>query len=531
MRGERLFRIMRSYRAIGLACAIALQVVGARASDQSQPPAAASAVTVPPGQINRAVRSLDEIAQDLQRKTGVPGIAIAVVHDDKVVYLKGFGVRKVGANAPVDENTVFELASVSKPVGAAVIAGVVGQGGVKWSDPVRKYLPEFRLADPYVTQNVTIADMYAHRSGLPDHAGDLLEDLGFDRATILERLAFEPLDPFRITYHYTNFGITAAAQTVANSQHTSWERLSQEILYSPLGMTATSSRYADYAKAVNKAVLHVRVGKSWIAKFTRDADAQSPAGGVSSSARDMAQWLRFELGDGKYDGKQIVEASALLATQTPNLMLAPLGSPISRASFYGLGINVGYDEAGRLRLSHSGGFASGAATAVLMLPSERLGIVVLTNGMPIGVPESIANEFLDIAEFGKVQRDWYAGYARQFEHFYVNPSRLVGKTRPANPRPARPNTAYLGRYQNSYYGPVTVEAMNGSLAMAIGPRNQVFRLAHWNDNTFSYEPTGENAVGISAVSFTIEAGAVVATKLTIEFLNQNKLGTFVREAS
>ena len=384
---------------------------------------------VTPQRIQRAVAALDSITRNIQRKTGVPGIAIAVVHNDKVVYLKGFGVRKAGTSQRVDADTVFELASVSKPVGAAVIAGAVGRGVVKWTDPLQKYIPGFALSDPYVSRTVTIADMYAHRSGLPDHAGDLLEDLGYNRAAIIKRLAFEPLDPFRITYHYTNFGLTAAAQAVANAAHTTWQKLSHDMLYAPLGMTSTSSRFLDYANSANKAILHVRVGDTWIAKYTRDADAQSPAGGVSSSARDMAQWMRFELANGKYNGKQVVSEAALLVTRNPNLMLAPLSSPVSRATFYGLGINVAYDPASRLRLTHSGAFGSGAATVIHLLPSENLGIVVLTNGTPIGAPEAIAASFLDLAEFGKPERDWLAAYAPLLRHCWQTRAHSKGRNR------------------------------------------------------------------------------------------------------
>ncbi|HET9392510.1 MAG TPA: serine hydrolase [Candidatus Rubrimentiphilum sp.] len=492
------------------------------------PPAAFSAVTIPPQRINHAVAALDTIARNMQRKTGVPGMSIAVVHNDKVVYLKGFGVRKAGTNERVDADTVFELASVSKPVGAAVIAGAVGRGVVKWTDPLRKYLPGFALADPYVSRTITIADMYAHRSGLPDHAGDLLEDLGYKRAAVIKRLAFEPLDPFRITYHYTNFGLTAAAQAVANAAHTSWEDLSRDTLYRPLGMNSTSSRFADYWNAKNKAILHVRIGNTWVAKYTRDADAQSPAGGVSSSARDMAQWMRFELANGKYNGKQVVSEAALLVTRNPNLMLAPLSSPVSRATFYGLGINVGYDPAGRLRLTHSGAFSNGGATTVFMLPSENLGIVVLTNGAPIGVPEAIAASFLDLAEFGKPERDWLAAYAQRFAALSENPSPLAHKKPPANPAPARANAAYAGTYNSRFYGPVTIAAQSGQLVMLIGPRRESFPLTHWDGDTFSYMPSGENANGIAGITFAFPAGATHAKRMTIDYLNENGLGTFTR---
>jgi CubicO group peptidase (beta-lactamase class C family) len=490
-------------------------------------PSEASAVTIPPGRIEGAVAALDGLALKYLRKTGVPGIAIAVVHDDTVVYAKGFGVREVGTNKKIDANTIFQLASVSKPVGASVIAGLIRRGVVKWSDPVAKYLPGLKLSDPYVTEHVTLADLYAHRSGLPDHAGDLLEDLGYDRGIVLQRLSLEPLAPFRISYAYTNFGLTAAAQAAANAAGTPWAELSRQILYAPLGMGSTSSRFADYQRAPNHALLHVRVGNAWLARFTRQPDAESPAGGVSSSVNDMAKWLRLELNAGKFGGKQIVDAKALLEAQSPQIVSSPPGTPSARASFYGLGMNVAYDAAARLRLSHSGAFALGAATAIALLPSERLGIVVLTNGMPIGVPETIEADFMDLVEFGSIQRDWFAAYTPLFAALFVNPSRLAGRRPPANPAPALPDSAYLGTYKNAYYGDATIVSKAGRLTLLLGPRPEEFALAHWTGNTFAYLPRGENAVGISAVTFTPGTGGT-ASSFTVENLNAEKLGTFTR---
>jgi CubicO group peptidase (beta-lactamase class C family) len=491
------------------------------------PPSAVSAVAIPPGQIDRAVASLDRLANDLMRRSGVPGMAIAVVHDDTVVYSKGFGVREVGTNKRVDRNTIFQLASVSKPLGATVVAGAVGRGTVQWSDPVAKYLPGFTLSDPYVGTHVTIADMYAHRSGLPGQAGDLLEDLGYDRTAIIARLALEPLDPFRTVYHYANFGLTAGGEAVAKAAGTTWEDLSQDVLYGPLGMTSTSSRFSDYRKALNRALLHVRVGSRWLARYTREPDAQSPAGGASSSVRDMAQWLRLELANGKYNGKQIIDEAALLQTRVPHIATGPPATPISRTSFYGLGMGVEYDAAGRLRLSHAGAFAVGASTAIAMLPSEKLGIVVLTNAMPVGVSESLTSEFLDLAEFGKVQRDWFADLSKVFAAMLANQGMLANKTPPANPAPAQPPAAYAGSYANAFYGPASIVSKDGRLVMVLGPRNVEFPLTHWDGNTFSYVPVGEDASGLQAVTFTIGADGRAAT-FVVENFNTDKLGTFTR---
>src|ERR1700691_6066312 len=191
-------------------------------------------------------------------RSGIPGLAVAVVRDGQTVYAKGFGLRRIGERQPVDADTVFQIASLSKSIGATVVAHQVGAGVVKWNTPLVTYLPWFELNDPWITKHVTIGDMYAHRSCLPDHAGDDLEELGYDRRQILQRLRFAPLHAFRDEYAYTNFGLTAAAEAVAVASTRDWATLSEEVLYRPLGMSATSSRYADYAARDNRGLLHVR---------------------------------------------------------------------------------------------------------------------------------------------------------------------------------------------------------------------------------------------------------------------------------
>ena len=163
-------------------------------------------------------------------KAGVPGMAVAVVHGGKVVFAKGYGVREAGKPELVDENTVFQLASVSKSIGGTVVSHAVSEGIVKWSDPITKYLPDFQLADPAVTDMVTIGDLYSHRSGIPTTAGDDLEGIGFSREEIIEKLRLFPLNPFRVSYGYTNFGLTTGGEAVAAASGMSWEDLSAKEL-------------------------------------------------------------------------------------------------------------------------------------------------------------------------------------------------------------------------------------------------------------------------------------------------------------
>ncbi|MCR9061438.1 MAG: beta-lactamase family protein [Rhodobacteraceae bacterium] len=166
-------------------------------------PAQTSGVDVPQGQIERAVGELDRIIANVMERSGVPGIAVAVVHGGSTVYARGFGVREIGSADEITADTAFQIASLSKSVGATVVATQVSRGIVSWDSRMRDLLPWFSLSDPDRTEKLTIGDLYSHRSGLPDHAGDDLEDLGFDRTTILERLRLLPLSPFRISYAYT----------------------------------------------------------------------------------------------------------------------------------------------------------------------------------------------------------------------------------------------------------------------------------------------------------------------------------------
>ncbi|MGH3553472.1 MAG: serine hydrolase [Mycobacterium sp.] len=487
------------------------------------PPDEVSGLQIPGGRVGQAVAQLDGLAGQLMKSSGIPGMAVAVVHGGKTVYAKGFGVRDVRAAAKVDADTVFQLASVSKSIGATVVAHEVTANVVDWDAPVATKLPWFALSDPYVTAHVTLADLYSHRSGLPDHAGDELEDLGYDRRQVLERLRYLPLSPFRITYAYTNFGLTAAAEAVAAAAGKSWEDLSDEVLYRPLGMASTSSRYADFAARPDHAVTHVKVGDGYQPRYQRDPDAQSPAGGVSSSVNDMARWLTMVLADGGYDGKRIASQEALLPVNTPQVIARPAATPKARAGFYGHGFNASVTSSGRTEYSHSGGFALGAATAFAVLPSEDTGIVVLTNAAPIGVPETLTAEFIDLVQYGQVREDWAGLYKQAFTSMDKPEGSLVGKQPAANPAPARPLSAYVGTYTNDYWGPATVVEHDGVLQLSLGLRNETHPLTHWDGDTFTFALSGENAP-----PGTISKATFAANTLTLEYYDRDKLGTFTR---
>lgn len=484
---------------------------------------------VTPQKLKAALPELEKLAEQTLKQTGVPGLAIVVVHKDQVVYLKGFGVREAGKPELVDADTVFQLASVSKPIASTVLAALVGEGVMQWDDRVIDHFPEFRLADPWVMREVTLRDLLCHRSGLPDQAGDLLEDMGYGRGEVLRRLRFQkPASSFRSMYAYTNFGFTAAAVAGARAAGKPWEDLCADKLYRPLGMKSTSSRYADYAAAKNRSLIHVRVDGKWVAKNVRQPDAQAPAGGVSSTARDLAQWLRLQLAGGKWDGKQLVAAQALGETHRPQIV-SGFHAETNQTSFYGLGWGVSRDEQGRLFWKHSGAFFLGVRTEVALLPAEELGIVTLSNAAPTGVPEGINASFFELVLNGKLNKDLIGLWNGRFDQLvklmigaetdYSKPP--VKKTAPM------PFESYVGSYENDYFGGIEVVEKEGTLHLRLGPKKLTFPLRHWDRDVFIYQPTGESAGGLSGLVFSIGPERT-ANRIAIENLDIHGQGTFSR---
>jgi CubicO group peptidase (beta-lactamase class C family) len=462
-------------------------------------------------------------------KEGIPGIAIAVVFKDQVVLAEGFGVREAGKEGAVDADTVFQLASVSKPIGSTVVAALVGDGMVSWDSRINDLDPAFAMSQPWVTSEITIRDFYCHRSGLPEHSGDLLEDIGYSREEVLHRLRFQkPNTSFRSGYAYTNFGMTEAAMAAAKAVGKTWEDLSQEKLYGPLGMTRTSSRYADFIAQENHAVGHLLENGKWKHKEQRMPDAQTPAGGVSSSVNDMAKWMLLQIHGGKFGGKQIVSEKALDETRRPEMLTgySPLdGLP----GFYGLGWNVRWDAQGRLRIGHSGAFSMGAATFVGIVPEEQLGVVVLTNASPLGVPEGLGGNFLDDAIYGKPGHDWLPLFKKVFAQMAeAEAGELADYTKPpASPTPARKSGDYAGVYQNDFFGPIAVVANGDHLFLELGPNKKRFPMDHWDRDTFTFQPGGENAAGRAGLFFTLGPDGR-ATHLVVENLNVRGEGAFGR---
>ena len=470
-------------------------------------------------EVEASLPGLEEIVAFAMGETGVPGIAVGVVFDDEVLFTEGYGVREAGRAATVGPETVFQIASLSKPISSTIMAGLVGRGAFGWDDPVAAYYPDFALSDPASTEALTFADLFSHRSGIPGAAGDVLEAVGYERDEILRRLRFLPVEPIGTTYAYSNFGMTAGGESAAVAVGTPWEALATEVLFGPAGMDSTSMRHEDYLAAEDRAALHVQdASGEWAADFARQPDPQAPAGGVSSNVIDLARWLRLQLADGELGGTQIIDAGALADTHTAQIERGP-------GSAYGLGWNIETDEEGTERWNHSGAFSVGAATAARLVPSERLGIVALTNGAPIGAPEAITDAYLELVETGSWDEGLFDLWRERFSGIYGEPEELGTPSAP--PSPARADAAYVGEYSNDYLGRARIVARGGGLSLELGPDGRTYPLTHFDGDTFTYVPSPELPDYLSSVVFEIGDDGV-AERVTINEFDAEGQGTLER---
>lgn len=486
-------------------------------------------------QLAHALDELPGLAERALDESGVPGMAIAVVHGDEVVFAEGYGATEIGADRAVTPDTVFQIASLSKPLSATGVAAAIGAGDgeLSWDTPVRELLPGFALADPVVTERATVGDAFSHRTGLATGAGDDLEDLGYDRAAVLDRLRLQPLGAFRSSYHYSNFGLTIGAEAVSASRGEPWEQLMDELVFEPLGMASTSARHDDFVAHEDRALLHALEDGVFVAAYDRDPDPQSPAGGVSSTANDLARWLRMLLADGEFEGAAIADPDALAEAMTPQTISGSGPGLGGRPAHYGYGFNATPQVSGRMAISHSGAFVLGAATNFQIVPNLDLGIVVLTNGAPVGLPEAVTAQFLDLVQYGQVTRDWVAD-ARGFFAGYTAPAGdLAGEGRPAQPAGPPAAETLVGVYDNPYFGPLIIEAdgagdggESGALRARLGPGGAVIlELEAWDGSTFAYAPSSESAPfgSLASAAFDDTAGSV-----RLASFDAQGLGTWVR---
>ncbi len=415
----------------------------------------------------------------------LPGAAVAIVRNDSVIYLKGYGVLSKTNKAPVDAQTLFEIGSSSKAFTATAVAMMVTDSKMAFDDPITKFLPSFRMYDPEASAQVTLRDALAHRSGIG--RGELVWlDGGGTREDIMRRVRFlKNESPFRTKFSYQNMMFLVAGEAAGTAAGTSWDDVIQNRIFAPLGMTS-SAPTLKAVKTTNLALPHVMEADTASARPSFDGDNIAPAGAILSNAHDMAEWLRFQLNDGQVNGKRLVSSAALKETHTPQILLnGALGASEGTIfSTYGMGWIV-QDYRHELVWQH-GGNTPGMTTAVGMLPEKKFGIVVLSNMDHSGLPDALMRYAFD-RHLGAPVKDYVAeGLARVAVAAAAAARRAPADTAPphvAAPMPL-PMASFVGTYADSLYGEATVAIKDGKLEMTRGVQHGT--LEYWNAGNFKW---------------------------------------------
>lgn len=491
-------------------------------SVQQQAPAIVSAPAgTEAADISTLVPQFDAYAEKTFNKSGVPGTAVAIIKDDKVVYSRCFGIRNVTTKEPVDPDTRFQLASISKAVTSTMIASMAGNGELSWDDTIVSANPGFMLSDPYVTKHVTYRDLLSHRSGLPEYGGDDLQNaFGYSKQEIMDRLRFLGLTGrFRSSYAYSNIGITLAGDAAAMKAGMPYENLVAERIFIPVGMYNTSARFSDFTGSSDRADSYQLQDGMPAGGSLYDDDINSPAGGVSSTLNDMIRYARMQANGGSIDGKQVINASALRETHTPQYIRTYSGTGMTGS---GLGWNT-FLKSGQSRVEKDGMFSAGVATIITVWPEEKMALVVLTNGFPEGnfLTGSFSNSWNDLYYNGRIQKDWYNDTQQKLQ-VWIESQTPEPVKEPADPRPARDPGYYTGSYTQDYYGTVRVEADSGKLLVYPGRSTTPFGLEPYDGDTFVEES------GMALVRFDAGTNKTATSAWFGQFETPGRSGAFVR---
>jgi CubicO group peptidase (beta-lactamase class C family) len=472
-------------------------------------------------------RELEEYIATTIREWELPGAAIAVVKDGRVLVARGYGVRELGKSALIDAQTIFDIASLTKSFTSAAIGALVDDGTLSWDDPISRMLPEVEFADPYLTANVTLRDLLAHRTGLPAANGPTFAAiLPRDRLLRLVRYV-EPVAPFRARYVYSNLGYTVAGEAGARAAGTTWERLVTERLLRPLGMTRTTTDFAGALHFGNLAVGHALFGGEQRPVPRGDASRThtAPAGAVQSSAADLARWMIFHLGDGTHAGRRVLSPDVMAAMHSPHVISPTTESfrasrQVRYFAGYGLGWQI-FDYRGHLLWWHSGN-GDGQVARMVLVPELRLGVAVLVNSWKAGgslnqaIALRVIDHYLGVAPrdyAAEARAEWLAGAESR-----VRQERDLKASRHTGTSSSLPLAGYAGTYRDRYELPWTISVDADTLRLRYA-NGDIANVEHWHHDTFRVRwrsplraDDGERPL---FVTFTVSATGV-ADALTLD---------------
>ena len=438
---------------------------------------------------------LDDFVESIRSAFNVPGIGLAIVKDGRVVLARGYGVRTLGKPGDVDGNTLFGIASNTKAFTATAIGMLVEEGKLEWDAPVTRYIPWFRLSDPYVTREITVRDLLVHRSGLGLGAGDLLwwPASTYNRKEIARRLSSIPLaTSFRNAYAYDNVLYLVAGEVIESVSGQTWEDFISKRILATVGMQRTTVRHSAAGGGSNAASPHARINGTVRPVEAFTSDNTNPAGGINSSAAEMAQWLMVQLDSGRTAGGMRLfsprTTRELWTLVTPiRIGDRPPALASLRPNFNGYALGFGvHDYRGMKVVQHTGSLP-GYVSEVTMIPHLKLGVVVLTNQESEEAFSALTLTILDYY-LGAPSVDWKEAFRRTASYrdsVVAAAKRHASAARDTSSRPSLPLEKYAGRYEDPWYGEVQVRCVNGRLSMRFGHNPALEgEMEHWQYDTF-----------------------------------------------
>ncbi len=431
---------------------------------------------------------IDSLVEKTLKTFDVPGIAVAIVKDDKIVHEKGYGVRSLNTKLKVDEHTLFGIASNTKAFTVAALGILIDEGKLKWDDRVTDYIPEFKVYSPYVTDAFTIRDLLTHRSGLGLGAGDLMfwpDSISFSTNDVIHNLRYlKPVSGFRTKYDYDNLLYIVAGEVVKRVSGTSWENFIETRIMQPLSMTESAPSFSLVKDKSNVIDPHAPVNGT-VQVIRRDwSSVANSAGGIYSNLTDICKWIIMQMNNGKYgDGlsKKLFSEEVHEEMWTPQTIIPVRGSAPYKTHFasYGLGWFLS-DVSGYKQATHTGGLA-GIVTQVTLLPELKLGIIVFTNQQSGAAFSSITNTIKD-SYLGIKGNDWVKLYHDRVVENEANAKKItdeIWKDIEAQQKGTSTKMnidLYTGTFTDPWLGDVTISKKNGKL---------------WFDSKRSYLLTGE----------------------------------------
>jgi CubicO group peptidase (beta-lactamase class C family) len=475
--------------------------------------------------LQQLLRDFEAYARKGMEEWRIPGMAIAIVQKDSVIFAKGFGVKGNGGSAPVTPHTIFQIGSTTKAFTAALIAMLVDEGKIKWKDRVTDYVPDFRMYDPWVTREFMIEDLLAQHSGLPPYSGDAQAFFGFDRRHIQKSLTFiKPVSSFRSEFAYVNHLFLVAAQVVENLTGKSWEDNVRERIFVPLKMSESSYDRNALMEGRDVATGHNVQGNTVIA-VPKDLNwpyIYGPAGGINSNVMDMSQWLRLHIHDGTVDGVRLVSEENMNFMHSPKTIAAydakkELGAYYCQSWIY-------VDSRPYPFVWHNGG-TTGYHSMIAFWPEPKIGMVILTNESSNKLAEALPKYFADLY-FGNPNKDYSQAALDKAKKAKAEADEKAAK-QPETVSPALPLNTYVGIYSNPVYEDARVTLKNGAMTLLIGPGNVKLPLRHWNRDIFVYSVPllGEDSEGF--VRFGQNFGGSIQ-EMTMDMLNEDGCGVFKR---